>query len=414
MKKRLLFVLIFIFSLLLISCNKIREYEGKEIAKIIYQTIDYNGGYTINRVLDFEKNEYLKNGYLPVEDEDPSLELVNTFTDEEEKVFIDGCYTMGLFDLNSLYKRDGIFDGGGWTLTIFYKDGTNKVSTGSNDWPTKVFNSCSTFFFDLCGEEVLGRLPDYYYYPPGISYAFVYKFGENGTGSDNSTAEVSIANYNWNNYSSLENDIFLINENVVSKNQFLINNNYKLVLYTTNYNYKEKFKSIIIKNYDYNSELTNEKEVYNGGWFIQIEIDLELDKIYKYVLEYKDGDYAEFTFSTKSKGDKILYGEYYYSIYEEGQSILKINEDGTYELMQFDYIDKSKNKEGSIIGEYKFESIGGKEYISLDTNDGKRILLEYSTKNLRINFAYTTFDLASYNLDGVEEEGGRVDFHFWR
>ena len=412
--KKILFIFLFsIFGFILVSCNTIKEYTGKEIVKLTFKDIDYNGGYTINRVLDFVNNRYLANGFLPGDEDEQDLELKRMFTDEEEKEFIDGCYSNGLFNLRKNYKGFGIVDGGGWYLIIEYADGSTKKSAGVNSSPTRIFNKCSIYFYDLCGEEVIGMLPDYYYSPPGVSISFSYEYGVYGKGSDNSLARVSMANYKWNKFASTNNNIYLLNKDTSSKSEFLANNDYKLVLYTANYDCKEKFTNVIVKNYDYNENLTNEKEVYKGKWFKQIEIDLELDKIYKYTLEFKDGDFVEYTFSTKSLDSKILYGEYHYNIYQEGKSILKISDDGTYELFKFEYFDRSKNVEGSLKGEYEFNVINGKEYLSLYTNDNKRIVFEYYSRHLFINFELTTFELASYNLEGNKEFNGLVDFSFW-
>ena len=61
---------------------------------------------------------------------------------------------------------------------------------------------------------------------------------------------------------------------------------YKLVLYTANYNCNEKFNKITVKEYDFNPEHSNEKIIYTGKWFDQIELDIKLNKIYVYELSY--------------------------------------------------------------------------------------------------------------------------------
>lgn len=412
MKKLMLILFVIFTSIVLISCNK--EYSGKVITKISFQTVDYNGGYTNNKVLDFVTNQYLSNGYFPSEEQEPALDEKKIFTDIEEKEFIHGCYNNGLFHLKEKYERDGIIDGGGWTLTIEYEDGSSKVSVGINNSPSRIFDQCSTYFYDLCGEQVLGNLPDYYYNPPEISYTFYYTNGEYGSGSDNSIARVSRANYKWNKSEENNYNLYFIHEISSYKNQFLVNHTYQLILYTANYDCKEKFTKIMITSYDYNRELTNEKEVYQSGWIKQIEIDLELNKIYQYVLEYKDGDFVTYTFHTKSINEKILFGEYHYPIYEEGSSKLVINQDGTYELFQFEYFDASKNINESIVGEYQFETINGKEYLCLYTEDSKRLVLEPYSRSLYIHFELCTFDLASYHIESkLGQMNGLVEYTYW-
>src|SRR5690554_2886366 len=108
MKKILFILLISLFVIILASCNRIKEYDGKEIVKLSYHTIDFNGDYRSNMVLDFVNNQYLKNSYLPSQEHEPLLEVKRTFTEEEEKVFINGCYNMGLFNLKDKYEKDWI------------------------------------------------------------------------------------------------------------------------------------------------------------------------------------------------------------------------------------------------------------------------------------------------------------------
>lgn len=296
MKRINILILIFLIGILS-ACNSINEYNGIPITNLTYKTIDYMGGYTRIYVIDFINNEYLTTSYMPSEEPKPELLLKKTFTEEEEKIFIDECYTYGLFEIKTSYFQDGIDDGVGWDLIIEFEDGNTKKSTGSNDGPGYVFSKCSTAFYDLCGEEVMGRLPDYYIYPPNVSYSFRYTAGNTNV-STNGIAAVRRANYKWNKSESCDNNYYQINEEIKGKNQFSTDYAYELVLYTANYDCKEKFIIVKVKEYDYNSELTNEKELYKGIWFSQLEIELQLNKIYVYELKYLDGDYVQYTFNT--------------------------------------------------------------------------------------------------------------------
>lgn len=303
MKKIMFSIFILLFGILLMGCENIefgneedknKEYQGIEITKMTYITIDYNGGYTEKRVLDFLENKYYSAGFLP--DEEVPLEVKKTFKDEEEKVLIDACYVNGLFDLEEKYEESGIIDGGGWHLIIEFADGTTKISDGDNAGPSKIFNKCATYFYDLCGEVVMGILPEYYIYPPGISYGFEYSY-DNHIVSNNSFSRVVRASYKWNK-NKIEKDLYLLNENNKDKNEFITAYDYKLVLFTSNYNYDKKFNKITVKKYDYNSELTSEEVIYSGKWFKQIDLDLEFNKIYVYELSYDNGDYVQYTFNT--------------------------------------------------------------------------------------------------------------------
>lgn len=291
--------ILFILSLLCIlaACNSIKEYTGTKITKLTYVTIDYNGGYTEKHELDFIDNKYSSVGYLPYEDENPELEIKTTFTEEKEKVFMDECYSYGLFDIKESYSATGIIDGGGWSLIVEYEDGTIKTSRGDNAGPTKVFNKCATTFYDLCGQGIVGRVPEYYINPPNISYAFHFTADATNV-STNGIAIVRRANYKWNKSESLDNNYYQLNEETKGRNEFNTNYSYQLVLYTANYNCDEKFNKIAVKEYDYGSELTNEKTIYTGKWFDQIELDIKVNKIYVYELSFKDGDYVQYTFST--------------------------------------------------------------------------------------------------------------------
>lgn len=301
MKKIVAFIVMCFTCFTLVACgimNSIKEYNGTKITKLTFTTVEYMGGKTVDHVIDFIENNYSSVGYFKFDEEEPELEVKKVFTDEEEKVFIDSCYSYGLFNLKDSYVNNNVDDGGGWNLTIDFEDGTNKVSTGSNASPTSVFNKCSTVFYDLCGVHILGKLPDNYIDPPNISYSFEFEESENLLVSTNALTRLNRGNYKWNKNESFDNDYYLINEEVKDKCDFKSNIRYQLVLYTANYRYKEKFKSLTVKEYDYNSELTNEKTIFESGWIKQIELDIQVNKIYIYELKYKNGDYVQYTFST--------------------------------------------------------------------------------------------------------------------
>ncbi len=292
MKKIYILIMISLISILC-GCNSIKEYTGTKITKLTYKSIDYMGGYTELYELDFIENKYSSISYLPTEVENHELEIKSTFTDEEEKIFMDSCYTYGLFDIKDYYSESGICDGGGWDLIIEYIDGTTKTSKGHNAGPYKVFNKCATVFYDLCGEVVMGNLPEFYVEPPNISYGFRYEKAHH-----DSLAFFTRANYKWNKGEVSNKNIYSINELNKQYNEFEMDYNYKLILYTANYRCGKEFNKITVKEYDFNPELSNEKVIYTGKWFDQIELDIMLNKIYVYELSYEDGDYVQYTFST--------------------------------------------------------------------------------------------------------------------
>ncbi len=294
--KKIYIMFLIVFLSLLTGCNFILKYTGSKIIKLTYISIDYFGGYTNKHVLDFNENTYCSVGYWPPEEENSTLKLKSTFTDEKEKIFMDECYTYGLFNLRKSYSRSNIRDGSGWNLLIEYEDGTSKSSIGDNAVPGNVFSRCSTAFYDLCGDSIIASLPDYYLDPPGVSYAFWYANGGNASAS----SSVTRANFKWNKNESLDNNIYLINKENKA-NKFVEDTTYQLVLDTFNYDCDEKFNKIIVKEYDFNANLTNERVIYEGKWFKQIELELQLNKIYVYELSFRDDDYVQYTFNTYCK-----------------------------------------------------------------------------------------------------------------
>ena len=297
----LILTVILALSLLLSSCEikRMKEYNGKELVKLTYETVVYNGGFTETNVLDFVKNEYRFTEFDPYADEEEmnGNDFSSEFSEDEERAFLNACYTYGLFDILPSYEIDAD-DGGGWVLEIEYEDGTKKRSEGRNDAPYVVFNNCATAFFDLCGHVVLGTLPLYYATPPRISYSLSYSIDDKHLVTGNSFINVKPASYKWNGHEYTDFDIFAINESTRDKNNLSAEYDYKLVLYTSNYDCKERFSKITVTEYDYNAELSDGRVIYSGGWIKQEEMDISLNKIYVYELTFRDGDYAQFTFNT--------------------------------------------------------------------------------------------------------------------
>ena len=303
MKKRIVvlvgFIIIILFVFLLASCNGIREYKGPKITQITYETVDFNGGVKHTSILDFNENKYSSIHYVPGEG-GSSEQNSKEFTDDEEKAFIDTCYTYGLFKLKESYElADKVDDGGSWTLIIKYEDGKEKKSKGKNAGPYEVFDKCAIAFYDICGERIMGTLPIGYTSPPNIDYSLSYTI-ENYNWSSFGQPKVVRANYKWNGSESLNNDIFALNSTPEMQNEFESGIDYYFSLGTTNYDCYEKFNKITVKKYDYSAELTNEEIVFTGGWISNHKMLLEFNKIYVYEISFKDGKFVQYTFNTKS------------------------------------------------------------------------------------------------------------------
>ena len=295
--KRIIMVCLCMVCLLGFSAcsTAIKEYEGAAVTCISYERIDYNGGYTEEYVIDFENNVVQKRGYLPFENDAPDFETIATFSDEKERLLINKLFSYGFFDIKENYPApEGIIDGGGWNMLVEYSDGTTKKSRGSNNSPSSVFSNCAKAFYDICEDGIVGYVAQEYYCPPNISYSFT-----SGSTHMGYTSYGERADYRWNGFESIGNSIYELNVSNDFMQEFYAGDVYTLVLYTSNYGDYEKFQKCIVIEYDYNEALSNLTEVYNGKWFKQIELELELDKIYLVRFEFKDGDFVEYTFNTR-------------------------------------------------------------------------------------------------------------------
>ncbi len=309
-----------VLSVSLTSCSAAtglftREYAGEKIAELVFEKIDYMSAEKITYRIDFTSNTVYRKKYDPsmkypdllTEEELNSDDYnnndifvnINSFTEEEEKAFIDACYSHGLFGIRKKYEKNNVDDGGGWILDIKYENGDSKTSVGSNDSPSRIFDNCAVLFFDLCGEQVLGSLPQTFKSPPNLSVAFSYTKGNNSV-STNEGFQIFRMDYYWNEgrFVSDRNDFYSINGEL-ERFPFEAGITYEAVFYTANYRDYDKFSKFILKSYDYNEEMTGETTVAELGWFKQEEFILELNKIYVYELQFKNGEYVRYTFNTK-------------------------------------------------------------------------------------------------------------------
>lgn len=302
MKKFLAAILCIGILLTLVICyfSTVREYKGTPLTTLTFESIDYMGGVTTTYVFDFENNVATLNTCIPGDENNSSEpKILKEFSDEEEKTLINKLYSYGLFNIKDNYESPGgILDGGGWSLVIEYNDGTTKKSQGSNNSPEMVFKNCAKAFYDLCEYGVVSSVPTEYYCPPNVSYSFKvdnanYGYGSYGTRLD----------YKWNGFESSGNSVYEANETTEFYHKFNEGDQCTLVLYTANYknsNNYDRFKKCTVTSYDYNEELTNETVIHSGGWFRQIELSLELNKIYVVRFDFRNGDFVEYTFNTKT------------------------------------------------------------------------------------------------------------------
>ncbi len=287
-------VLILVFLVILIvslsSCSRYK-YEGKDVSSIEYTAVDYNGGYTRETRVDLIDCQVLKREFLPSDNIIEEYSIVYNFEISSIDSFLDEVGEAGLFDLKDNYPSPGgIADGGGWTLTIYYVDGTSKVSTGDNNYPNDVFKKADYAFYNLYGDDLFETLPRSYTNPPSIDIAFDYSIGSNHYSQGYSG--LSAINYTWNK--SVVSDVDVIAYAIQNPlHEFDSSHIYKFVLWTKNYKYR--FSKMIITSFDLKGN--DRKEIDNTGWFNQKEYSLEFNRIYVIKMTFPYGT-CEYAFST--------------------------------------------------------------------------------------------------------------------
>lgn len=287
---------LFIISLFLITLSSCAEesYEGKEVESIEYSTVNYFGGFTQDTLVDLTNGKVYTRSYYS--NETPGeYEKQYEFDVDGVQQFLDDIYNAGLFDLEDTYTTDHlIVDGGGWDLTIRYADGTEKFSTGSNNWPDIVFKEADYAFFYLYGEDLFNTLPYSFTNPPSIGVSIGH---DTDSGSVHHGRGVSPINFTWHN--NVEDSIdIIVYAQEHSPFEFIDGIEYELTIGTQNM--VQEFSDITI--YKYNLDGTSEEMIHQSGWFTQKSFDLELNKVYVIVAVYEYGT-CEYAISTKITND---------------------------------------------------------------------------------------------------------------
>lgn len=293
--KKISRILIFVMILTLLplslsSC----EYKGKEIVSIEKTSSDYMGGSTSGQKL------YLKTGevhtsyysyYMPEESYDYKLDY--SYDPAISPQIVNEFYRIGLFNLKDNYKPlSPVMDGGGWTLTITYADGTTKKSTGSNAGPYLIFQKAGEAFYDITGGDFIRTPSDEYKYAPSISFYTKY--------SDTNTTHVNgfgIAAYRgtWRGREMPQ------REDTVKCISLL--QGYEYVAEVSTQNYEKQFASA--KVYAYGDDITDKREVETkletrislNGLEQTISFVIEPNTNYLICIEFKLGN-AEYLITT--------------------------------------------------------------------------------------------------------------------
>ena len=191
MKKTISLILVLAVAISALTALSSCGYAGKEIAGVEYE-VDRSFIGPITRTLDLESNTLTVSENI--------LEEIkhNEYTIDRDAVskLPDILAKHRLTNLLPSYRPlTMILDGSSWTLTIRYKDGTSKVSTGYMAGPYERFRSANKEFYDLTGQELFGELSDSYKYAPFILTDF-----KNASGDSVYRGNVSFLSCLWRGY----------------------------------------------------------------------------------------------------------------------------------------------------------------------------------------------------------------------
>lgn len=426
MRKTLIILILFLTFAFSSSCScngdvdyytEIKEYTGTKVKSIQYKYFD---DYSTNiptkiAYLDFDENKYYNN----IKNDEKILH--HEFTEQEEKQFIDGVYSAGLFNIRKeyIYKISNnnsenefievlltsTINTFTYNLVIEFEDGSVIESRGENDLPIDLFNRCSIYFYMLCREEVLGTLPYHYFDLPDAQIFIDVQTQYPSTNSD-FTLPIHLSNY-IRRYKELKNNLYELHEEKYNGVMLLNDETYVAKFDTSNLNKKE-FKKIEIKMYDYNSMLSNETTIVNTEWFDIYEIQLEFNKIYSYKVYYTNDDYFEYSFHTLS-GD--ILSQYHYKYQKvnsdnDSNAYLLFDNNNKFELVVEDNGVFYSKCSGSYVIKYELVNDKKYRYIYLYMNDSEKYYLvcDFTNSTLDVITNLSTVSLDRYGIRTNNEE----------
>lgn len=295
--KRYLSLLIFIVIILLVGCSN--AYGEKEISVIEYSKVNYNGGFTTTRKVDFNQNKVFVKKYLPGDEQnnfEESYDIDNTLRDD----FLKKMNSTGLFKIKNKYKTPyTIMDGSGWTFIITYEDGSVWSSRGDNAGPYTILKKADKVFFDYFGGTLFDSLDSSYTNIPNLDAAI---YCENEEIEMYAIKTKSV----WLHESSLTS--YPISKVVnYQKENFEINKEYTLTID------KNNIQSISIFTFELDGtkgETPERKLTFIDGI---AECKIELNNIYILHATYDKGS-VDYSFSTKVFDQSILPEIFYFDI----------------------------------------------------------------------------------------------------
>ena len=298
--KKLLIIISFIF-ILFTSYGCANNYNGKGISRIEYD-LYFDDGSDLTSIecfaVDFTLNEYLVL-------DDPynyysNWSCKNKFDEKQERYFINRCYQAGLFDIKEAYYvnyKDETTQKYLWVFRVYFEDGTSKLSHGRIIYPKRIFEKCQKYFYDICGEEVLSTPTILINSMPNINIDFKY-IKDNNTYYDQELTTIFRGNYKWKLYYDDDTNYFVTNNINKVENKFISGINYKLIIDYDHYVYDTKLNKILVKEYDFDYNLSNEKVLFEEKKFDIAEIDLTFNKIYIIELVLDNGYFVQYSFNT--------------------------------------------------------------------------------------------------------------------
>ena len=300
-----------IFSSSLSSCSGIFqfEYHGKDIISIEKTSSDYMGGSTSTQTINFEQGAIYSSyysHYMPEECYENKLE--HEFDPVISDKIISAFYNAGILNLRASYRPlTPVYDGGGWTLTITYADGSKKVSQGSNAGPYLKFKKASEAFYLLTGYDALGYCGRDFKEPHNLGVSFSAFNGKKQVCSQ--TAYINASKYNWNNKQFSDEGMtyipyFTFAENYEDENIYTVSLNFEGFAI----NYKKVGVYSYVDNINSRELVPTKKE---GTFLMQnyqrrVIFDVEPNKNYIIEIEFKYGT-AQYMISTAVLSEKEEY-----------------------------------------------------------------------------------------------------------